>query len=84
MKRLSAGALGVGLVLFAGSLAYADLFKDGETVCFLGDSITARGSTQTVVSDYYLTRFPERTVRFVNAGAPAIRPAGRSDAYRRT
>ena len=45
-----------------------ELFKDGETVCLLGDSITARGATQTIISDYYLTRFPERTVRFVNAG----------------
>ncbi len=46
----------------------AGLFKDGETVCFLGDSITARGTTQTIIADYYLTRFPERTIRFVNAG----------------
>ncbi len=44
------------------------LFKDGETVCFLGDSITAGGRTQTMLADYYLTRFPERTLRFVNAG----------------
>ena len=44
------------------------LFKDGETVCFLGDSITAGGRTQTVLADYYLTRFPARTIRFVNAG----------------
>ena len=60
-------------VLFAGAWASAvaargETFKDGETVCFLGDSITARGSTQTLIDDYYLTRFPERTVRFANAG----------------
>jgi lysophospholipase L1-like esterase len=48
--------------------AVGELFKDGETVCLLGDSITARGATQTIISDYYLTRFPDRTVRFVNAG----------------
>ena len=51
-----------------GSHARAELFQDGETVCFLGDSITARGSLQTNVSDFYLTRFPDRTVQFVNAG----------------
>jgi len=51
-----------------GSHARAELFKDGEIVCFLGDSITARGSLQTSVSDYYLTRFPDRTVQFANAG----------------
>lgn len=51
-----------------GFQARAELFEDGETVAFLGDSITARGSLQTNVSDYYLTRFPDRTVHFVNAG----------------
>ncbi|MDF1756191.1 MAG: SGNH/GDSL hydrolase family protein [Verrucomicrobiales bacterium] len=45
-----------------------ELFADGETVCFIGDSITAGGYVQTLVSDYYLTRFPDRTVKFVNAG----------------
>lgn len=59
----------VAAALLAGApLAFGETFKDGETVCFLGDSITARGSTQTMISDYYLTRFPERTVRFANAG----------------
>ncbi len=56
----------VGPIL--GSKARAELYKDSETVCFLGDSITARGTLQTNVSDYYLTRFPDRTVHFVNAG----------------
>mgnify|MGYP001561455462 CR=1 FL=1 len=48
--------------------ARAELFRNGETVCFLGDSITAGGRYYNVILDYYLTRFPERTVRFVNAG----------------
>ncbi|MDF1813724.1 MAG: SGNH/GDSL hydrolase family protein [Verrucomicrobiales bacterium] len=52
----------------AQSSAPLELFADGETVCFLGDSITAGGYVQTLISDYYLTRFPNRTVKFVNAG----------------
>ena len=48
--------------------ARAELFKDGDTVCFLGDSITVRGNLQDMISNYYLTRFPDRTIRFVNAG----------------
>ncbi|MCX6908561.1 MAG: SGNH/GDSL hydrolase family protein [Verrucomicrobia bacterium] len=48
--------------------ARAEMFKDGETACFLGDSITAGGRYQNMIADYYLTRFPERTIRFVNAG----------------
>ncbi|WP_417739313.1 SGNH/GDSL hydrolase family protein [Rosistilla oblonga] len=43
-------------------------FADGERVCFLGDSITAGGYVQTLIADYYLTRFPERTIHFFNAG----------------
>jgi len=68
MKRRDSVALLLGALLAAGSVARGEMFRDGETVCFLGDSITARGSTQTLISDYYLTRFPERAVRFVNAG----------------
>jgi len=48
--------------------ARGELFNDGETVCFFGDSITHGGRFHRYVSDYYLTRFPTRTVRFVNAG----------------
>jgi hypothetical protein len=43
-------------------------FRDGDTVVFLGDSITAaRGYTKDI-EHYSLMRFPERRVRFVNAG----------------
>jgi len=66
-SRLSIAFL-LGAVLVAGSVARGELFKDGETVCFLGDSITNRGQFQNMVYDYYLTRFPGWTLRFVNAG----------------
>lgn len=69
MKARMGMMVGLAAAMLAGTpVAFGETFKDGETVCFLGDSITARGSTQTVISDYYLTRFPERTVRFANAG----------------
>jgi lysophospholipase L1-like esterase len=61
------GALFVA-VLAMGSVARGELFKDGETVCFLGDSITHGGRYHGLIHDYYLTRFPDRTMRFVNAG----------------
>ena len=54
--------------LMAVTVSRGEVFKDGETVCFLGDSISAGGRTQTMIADYYLTRFPERTIRFSNAG----------------
>lgn len=51
-----------------GSSVHGETFRDGETVVFLGDSITHGGSYHGMISTYYLTRFPDRTVRFVNAG----------------
>lgn len=68
MKRVTRVAALLIVVLAFASSACAEVFQDGETVCFLGDSITAGGRYQTMIADYYLTRFPHRTVRFVNAG----------------
>ncbi|WP_193214431.1 SGNH/GDSL hydrolase family protein [Luteolibacter marinus] len=42
--------------------------QDGDTVAFLGDSITAARGYTKVVEHYTLMRFPDRKVRFVNAG----------------
>ncbi len=58
----------VALCLAVSERAQAEVFKDGETVCFLGDSITHGGRYHSFIYDYYLTRFPDRTIRFVNAG----------------
>jgi acetyl esterase/lipase/lysophospholipase L1-like esterase len=41
---------------------------DGDTVVFLGDSITAARQYGKIIEDYTLLRFPERKLRFVNAG----------------
>lgn len=64
MKRVLSG---IAVFLLA-CIACGEVFKDGETVCFLGDSITHGGRFHSYIYDFYLTRFPERTVRFVNAG----------------
>lgn len=58
----------LAVACLGGSGAAADLFKDGETVCFLGDSITKSHPFPSMIYAYYLTRFPERTLHFVNAG----------------
>lgn len=72
---IKAAALLIGAWM-PGTTAPAEMFKDGETVVLLGDSITAAGSYQTMISDYYLTRFPDRTIRFVNAGRPGDTAGG--------
>lgn len=42
--------------------------RDGDTMVFLGDSITAARGYTRIVEHYTLMRFPDRKVRFVNAG----------------
>lgn len=51
-------------------------FQDGDVVCFLGDSITANGRYQNYISNYYLTRFPDQTIDFQNAGRPGDTASG--------
>jgi lysophospholipase L1-like esterase len=56
-------------LLSATSAARADYaLRDGDTVVFLGDSITAARTYGKIIENYTLLRFPERRVRFVNAG----------------
>src|ERR1043165_8713305 len=51
------------------SSAYADFaIRDGDTVVFLGDSITAARTYGKIIENYTLLRFPDRKVHFVNAG----------------
>ncbi|MEI7776839.1 MAG: GDSL-type esterase/lipase family protein [Verrucomicrobiota bacterium] len=76
MKTIIPSTIALLGFLLSSDVVCGELFKDGETVCLLGDSITARGATQTIISDYYLTRFPDRTVRFVNAGRSGDTSAG--------
>lgn len=44
------------------------IFRNGETVCFAGDSITANGGYMKIIGDYYVTRYPDRKINFVNCG----------------
>jgi len=41
---------------------------DGDVVVFLGDSITAARTYSKIIENYTLLRFPDRKIRFVNAG----------------
>lgn len=60
------------LIAFFGlsATASADDFalKEGDTVVFLGDSITAARTYGKIIENYTLLRFPDRKVRFINAG----------------
>jgi lysophospholipase L1-like esterase len=63
-------ALATGLLgLISCGRARADFaLRDGDTVVFLGDSITAARTYGKIVENYTLLRFPDRKVRFINAG----------------
>ena len=50
--------------------------RDGDTVVFLGDSITAARTYGKIVENYTLLRFPERKVHFINAGFGGDTAAG--------
>src|SRR5690349_22856043 len=57
------------IVLLVSSVVRADFaIRDGDTVVFLGDSITAARTYGKIIENYTLLRFPDRKVHFVNAG----------------
>ncbi len=51
-------------------------FADGEVVTMIGDSITHDGRYARYISEYYVARFPTRTVRFINCGIAGDTAAG--------
>lgn len=66
-------SLAVFLLAGAASRANAEApgefaLLDGDTVVFLGDSITAARTYGEIIENYSLLRFPERRIRFFNAG----------------
>ncbi|HEY3915197.1 MAG TPA: hypothetical protein VGN61_11985, partial [Verrucomicrobiae bacterium] len=57
------------VVLISAPFAYGEFaIHDGDTVVFLGDSITAAKTYGEIIEDYTLLRFPHWKVKFINAG----------------
>lgn len=76
--RAAAFAIAVAVALsFASTDARAEFaIRDGDTVAFLGDSITAERTYGKIIENYTLLRFPDRKVRFINAGRGGDTAAG--------
>ncbi|HOW18102.1 MAG TPA: SGNH/GDSL hydrolase family protein [Phycisphaerae bacterium] len=75
----SAAVLCLGLARI-GVAAESDFFlKDGETVVFYGDSITAAGLYVDYVEAYLLTAFPDKQFHVVNRGISSETIAGTSE-----
>lgn len=53
--------------IFAQEMKYP-LFKNGDVVCFVGNSITQSGGFHHNILRYYVTRFPSQRVVFFNNG----------------
>lgn len=52
------------------------MIRDGDTVGFLGDSITAARTYGKHIEKYTLLRYPDRNVRFINLGIGGDTAAG--------
>ena len=64
--------------------AMADFgLKDGDTVVFLGDSITAARRYDRIIENYTLLRYPQRRVKFINAGRGGDTMTGALDRLQR-
>lgn len=55
-------------ILCCNLAAAAQQFKNGDRVCFVGNSITHNGDYWHNVQLYYATRFPQLDVKFFNCG----------------
>lgn len=73
-RRLLALAILLAAPLAACRADYA--LRNGDTVVFLGDSITAARAYGKIVENYTLLRYPARKVRFVNSGRGGDTAAG--------
>jgi lysophospholipase L1-like esterase len=63
------GMIAVMTLVLAPRAAQADYaIRDGDTMVFLGDSITAARTYGKIIENYTLLRFPDRKVHFINAG----------------
>jgi lysophospholipase L1-like esterase len=78
MHSLSLAALAVVSAFAQQSESQPSAFalRDGDTVVFLGDSITAARKYGKIVEDYTLLRFPHSKIQFYNAGHGGDTAAG--------
>jgi lysophospholipase L1-like esterase len=60
----------------ADNFGSAQPFKSGDVVCFVGDSITHGGTYHSIITLYYATRFPDRTLTTFNCGIGGDRAVG--------
>lgn len=76
--------LHASLLFCLASSCVADFaLQDGDTVVFLGDSITAARRYDRIIENYTLLRYPQRHVKFFNAGKGGDTMTGALDRLQR-
>jgi lysophospholipase L1-like esterase len=81
MLAIAAGAaMWAGAAEFKTPVTSIDL-QDGDTLVFLGDSITHQCLYTQYVEDYYYTRYPDRRILFHNAGVSGDKAADALDRF---
>ena len=70
VRTLSTGIVWTILAAMASVIAFAEApkFKDGDRVCFIGDSITHQARYHTQIVLFYTTRFPQMQLTTWNCG----------------
>ena len=69
MKIKPSKLLALVLAFAFPALALADpVFRNNDTICIIGDSITHSGPYHSYVFLYYATRFPQMRLKFINCG----------------
>ena len=63
------------------SAAAAEPFRNGDRVCFIGDSITHQMHYHTEITLFYLTRFPKQQLETANCGFAGDTAAGAVSRY---
>lgn len=56
------------ILMFCIHPLFAETFKNGDVVCFLGDSITHAGNYEYNIYNFYLTRHPDWKIECYNCG----------------
>jgi lysophospholipase L1-like esterase len=65
---VSLAIVALSALAVAAADAAPEPFKDGDRVCFIGDSITHGGNYHSYIVLFYTTRFPERHIATFNCG----------------
>lgn len=69
----------LSLALHAGETNALAKFQNVHRIVFLGDSITYAGQYVDDIEAYYITRFPEQHLEFINVGLPSETVSGLSE-----